>query len=193
MSVAILSVLAVVTIALLVVLTRFLKTPSTAAVRVFSPVAMVVFPALWLVGMLAYADSEMRTVSFCTSCHEMQAYGNSLESVGEGSLAAEHYRDGYVDRTKACYTCHTNPGLAGYVDAKMRGMNDVRVHYLGEPSGELELVAPYLNAVCLKCHGEAEGFLDVAGHQYPETLMDELRTEETSCLDCHGAGHILED
>ncbi|MFH1689793.1 MAG: NapC/NirT family cytochrome c [Candidatus Eisenbacteria bacterium] len=193
MSATILAVLAVVTIVLLVVLTRFLKTPSTGAARAFSLIAMVALPALWLLGMLAYADSEMRTVSFCTSCHEMDAYGTSMEIEGDGSLAAAHYRNGYVDRTKACYTCHTNPGFAGYVDAKMRGMNDVRVHYFGKPLEELELVEPYRNAVCLKCHGEVEGLLEGSWHQYPETLMGELKAEEMSCLDCHGAGHILED
>ncbi|MFH1865922.1 MAG: NapC/NirT family cytochrome c [Candidatus Eisenbacteria bacterium] len=193
MSATLLAVLAVVIVVLLIVLTRFLKTPSTGAARVFSLVAMMALPALWLLGMLAYADSEMRTVSFCTSCHEMHAYGNSLEIEGDGSLAAAHYRNGRVDRTKACYTCHTNPGLVGYLDAKMRGMNDVRVHYFGKPLEELELVEPYRNAVCLKCHGVTGGFLEGYGHKYPETLIDDLKAEETSCLDCHGAGHILED
>ena len=193
MSATILTVLAVVTIVLLVALTRFLRTPATGIARVFSAVAMGLLPAVWLLGMLVYADSEMKKVSFCLSCHEMHAYGQSLEVDDDEALSASHYRNNRVDRTKACYTCHTNPGLLGYFDAKMRGIHDVRVHYFGEAPEEPELVEPYRNAVCLKCHGEAENFLEGYGHQYPETLIDDLKAEETSCLDCHDVGHILED
>jgi nitrate/TMAO reductase-like tetraheme cytochrome c subunit len=193
MIVTILSVFAAVIVVLLVALTRFLRTPSTGVVRVFSVVAMGLLPAIWLMSMLVYADSEMKKVSFCTSCHEMYAYGKSLQVDDDEALSASHYRNNRVNRKKACYTCHTNPGLLGYVDAKMRGMHDVRVHYFGKAPDELELVAPYRNAVCLKCHGEAENFLNGDGHQYPETLIEDLKAEEMSCLDCHDVGHILED
>ena len=193
MSVTILAVFAVIIVVLLVALTRLLRTPSTGVVRVFSVVTMGALPAVWLLGMLVYADSEMKKVSFCTSCHEMHAHGRSLEVGDDEVLSASHYRNNRVGRKKACYTCHTNPGLLGYLDAKMRGMHDVRVHYFGKAPEELELVEPYRNAVCLKCHGEAENFLDGAGHQYPETLIDDLEAEEMSCLDCHDVGHILED
>ena len=193
MAVTILAVLAIVIIVLLVALTRFLRTPSTGVVRAFSVVAMVALPGLWLLGMLVYADSEMKKTSFCLSCHEMHAYGNSLEVDDEGSLAASHYRNNRVDQSKACYTCHTNPGFRGYVDAKLRGVHDVRVHYFAKAPDELELVAPYRNAVCLKCHGKAKNFLEGYGHQYPETLIDDLKAEEMSCLSCHDPGHILEN
>jgi nitrate/TMAO reductase-like tetraheme cytochrome c subunit len=79
------------------------------------------------------------------------------------------------------------------MDAKLRGLHDVRVHYFGKAPEELELVAPYNNAVCLKCHGEAKSFLEGGGHQYPETLIDELKAGEMSCLDCHDIAHYLED
>lgn len=193
MSATILAVLAIVVVVLLVALTRFLTTPAGGVARVFSVVAMGALPALWLMGMLLYADSEMKKVSFCTKCHEMHAYGASLDVDDDEALLASHYRNNRVDRKKACYTCHTNPGLLGYLDAKMRGMHDVRVHYFGKAPEELELVEPYRNAICLTCHGEAETFLTGDGHQYPETLIDELKAEEMSCLDCHDVGHILED
>jgi nitrate/TMAO reductase-like tetraheme cytochrome c subunit len=192
MAVTILAVLAIVVIVLLVVLTRFLRTPSSGVGRAFSVVAMVALPGLWLLSMLVYADTQMKKTSFCLSCHEMHAYGASLEA-DDGSLAATHYLNNRVDRSKACYTCHTNPGLSGYVDAKLRGLHDVRVHYFAEAPEELELVAPYRNAVCLECHGEAQNFIEGYGHQYPETLIDDLKAETTSCLDCHDTGHTLED
>ena len=193
MGTTILAVLAAVIIVLLVALTRFLRTPATGVVRVFSVIAMGALPALWLMSMLLFANSAMTKVSFCSKCHEMDPYVASLEVDDDESLAASHYRHNRVDKKKACYTCHTNPGFLGFLDAKMRGMHDVRVHYFGKAPEELELVEPYRNAICLKCHGEAENFLEGDGHQYPETLIDELKAEEMSCLDCHDTGHILED
>jgi nitrate/TMAO reductase-like tetraheme cytochrome c subunit len=192
MIVATLAALAALVVLLLLVLTRFLRTPATGVARVFAVIAMVALPGMWLVSMLAYADSEMKKTSFCLSCHEMHAHGLSLEGDDE-SLAASHYLNNRVDRKKACYTCHTNPGLSGYVDAKLRGIHDVRVHYFGKAPDELELVAPYRNAVCLQCHGEARNFLEGAGHQYPDTLIDELKAEEASCLDCHYFAHDMEE
>lgn len=193
MVVTILVVLAVVTVALLVVLTMAIRSRSTSIGRTFAVVAMVALPGVWLLGMFAYADSEMKKVSFCTSCHEeMGAYGASLENDEYGALAATHYLNSRVDRKKACYVCHTEPGLKGYVDAKLRGLHDVRVHYFGDAPEELELVKPYDNAVCLSCHGEAQNFLEGMGHQYPETLIDDMKAGEVSCLDCHGPAHSLE-
>jgi len=193
MSVTILAVFAAVVILLLVGLTRALKSPSTGFARSFAVVAMVLLPSVWLLAMLVYADSEMKKVSFCTSCHEMQPYGESLHVDGDESLSASHYQNNRVDNKKACYVCHTEPGLLGYMDAKLRGLHDVRVHYFGKAPEELELVAPYNNAVCLECHGEAKSFLEGGGHQYPETLIDELKAGEMSCLDCHDVAHSLED
>jgi nitrate/TMAO reductase-like tetraheme cytochrome c subunit len=193
MGVTILAILAIVVVVLLIALTRFLRTPAGGIARLFSVVAMGALPAVWLLGMLIYADSEMKKVSFCTGCHEMQAYAQSLEVEDDESLAASHYRNNRVDQKKACYKCHTNPGLLGYLDAKMRGMHDVRLHYFASVPDEFELAEPYRNAVCLKCHGEAENFLQGEGHQYPETLIEELKAEEMSCLDCHDVGHILGD
>jgi nitrate/TMAO reductase-like tetraheme cytochrome c subunit len=192
MSVTILAVFAAVMILLLVSLTRALKSPSTGFARSLAVVAMVLLPLVWLLAMLVYADSEMKKVSFCTSCHEMKPYGESLHDDDE-PLSASHYQNNRVDKKKACYVCHTEPGLLGYMGAKLRGLHDVRVHYFGKAPEELELVAPYDNAVCLKCHGEAKSFLEGGGHQYPETLIDELKAGEMSCLDCHDIAHHLED
>jgi len=193
MSVTILAVFAAVAVLFLAVLTRVIKSPSTGFARSFAVVAMVLLPSVWLLAMLVYADSEMRKVSFCTSCHEMDSYGRSLHVDDDEPLSASHYQNHRVDTKKACYVCHTEPGLLGYMDAKLRGLHDVRVHYFGKAPEELELVAPYDNAVCLKCHGEAKTFLEGGGHQYPETLIDELKTGEISCLDCHDIAHSLED
>jgi nitrate/TMAO reductase-like tetraheme cytochrome c subunit len=188
-----LAIIAVIAIIALLVLVRFLRTPATGVARVFSVVAMIAIPGVWLMGMLAYSDSQMHKVSFCLKCHEMQPYGESLKVEDDESLPAAHYRNNRVPQEKACYVCHTNPGFLGYVDAKLRGVHDVRVHYFGKAPDQLELAAPFRNAVCLQCHGEAENFLKGMGHQFPKSLINDLRAEKTSCLECHDVAHILED
>jgi nitrate/TMAO reductase-like tetraheme cytochrome c subunit len=193
MVVTTLAMIAVIAVLALIVLIRFLKTPATGLARVFSVVGMILIPGAWLLGMLAYADSEMHKTSFCISCHkEMGAYGRSLQNDEDGALSAVHYLNNRVDQDRACYECHTEPGLRGYADAKLRGLHDVRVHYFGRAPEKLELVAPFNNAVCLKCHGKAKSFLEGAGHQYPDTLIAELKAGEVLCLDCHEPGHSLE-
>jgi nitrate/TMAO reductase-like tetraheme cytochrome c subunit len=189
----ILTVSAAVVILLLVGLTRAIRTPSSSIGRTYAVVAMIGLPGVWMLGMFAYADAEMHKTSFCISCHEeMGVYGRSLQNDQYGALAAVHYLNNRVDQERACYTCHTNPGFSGYVDAKLRGLHDVRVHYFGKAPDTLKLVAPFRNAVCLQCHGESKSFLEGMGHQFPPTLIDDLKAEETSCLLCHSPAHSLE-
>lgn len=152
-------------------------------------VAMVALPGLWTLGMLVHADGQMRSTGFCLSCHEMAPYGESLSSGDGDALARQHYGNGWVDAEKACYVCHTSPGVSGFVDAKLTGLHDVRVHYMGTVPDTIRLVDPYPNDICLSCHGGEPVFEDSPGHRYPETLRDDLTQDRTSCLECHGPGH----
>jgi hypothetical protein len=149
---------------------------------------MVALPGLWLLGMLVHADTSMRKTSFCLSCHEMQPYGSSLTTNGEETLAAAHYRGGRSDRDKACYVCHTKPAIAGYVDAKLRGLHDVRVHYFGEIPERLSIRGGYDVSICLECHAITENFRDVDIH---DAVMADIETGSVTCLDCHGPAHSI--
>ncbi|MFH1502512.1 MAG: NapC/NirT family cytochrome c [Candidatus Eisenbacteria bacterium] len=181
---------AVVALALLLAFRLTLRSLSTRRERVLAFLAMGVVPAVWFLAVLGYSDDAMHKTSFCASCHEMGPYYESLLSEDEDSLPASHYRNARVDREKACYECHTRPGLGGLVEAKLKGLHDVKVHYFEEAPEELELHGEYDTAICLKCHAEAASFREGALHQ---SFMDELLTGETSCLDCHDVGHVLEE
>lgn len=185
-----LAVAALVALAALITLRCSMRTRATLRRRLFTFAAMCVLPGLWLLGMLAYADTSMRKTSFCLSCHEMEPYGKSLTSNGVETLAAAHYRGGRSDREKACYVCHTRPGLPGYVDAKLRGLHDVRVHYLGDVPETLSIRGGYDVSVCLECHGRTENFREQAVHL---AVMDGIEAGDVSCLDCHGAAHELDE
>ncbi len=176
-------------IVLLLVFRRTMKSLATRPERILAFLAMAVLPALWLAGMMGYADHEFKKVSFCTQCHEMWEHGASLTSDSDESLAAVHFRNNLVDRETACYKCHTRPGLAGLVEAKKKGLHDVYAHYLGESPEVLEIHGEYDTHICLKCHGEAESFLTGWGH---EAILEELQSGEMSCLECHDVAHELD-
>ena len=115
----------------------------------------------------------------------MLPYVESLEAADE-SLASAHYGAEAVNRDRACYTCHTRPGFGGYVEAKLTGLHDLRVHFLGEVPDELVLRHEYDTAICLKCHTASESFGSEAMH---EPFMDGILSGDVSCLECHGPAH----
>ncbi len=186
----ILAVGAIVVLVPLLALRSSMRTRATLARRLFAFVVMFVLPGVWLLGMLAYADTSMRKTSFCLSCHEMQPYGESLIMDGREALASAHYRGGRSDREKACYVCHTKPGLAGYIDAKLRGIHDVRVHYLGDIPDTMTIKGGYDVSICLECHGKTENFRESPLHK---SVMSDIESGKVSCLDCHGAAHKLDE
>ncbi len=174
----------------LLALRSSMRTRATPARRLFSFAAMFVLPGLWMFGMFAYADVSMRKMSFCVSCHEMKPYGQSLVMDGREALASAHYRGGRSDREKACYVCHTKPGMSGYVEAKLNGLRDVWVHYFGEIPDTMKIEGGYDVRTCLECHGPTDNFREQPLHK---AVMREIESGETSCLDCHGAAHKLDE
>lgn len=183
---------AVVILVLLAVLWRVRDSLSTPFGRALSLGTMALLPAVWVAGVLLESDARIKKVSFCTGCHEMAQYGESLLVDDDESLPAVHYRNGLVPREKACYTCHSKHGLTGYAEAKLAGLHDIYVHYLHEVPERIHLRSEYPTEICLHCHAEAQSFLEGRGHQYPKSLLDDLKSGEVSCLECHDVAHYLE-
>jgi nitrate/TMAO reductase-like tetraheme cytochrome c subunit len=179
---------AVVAVALLLMLRASVRSPGERRAGALAFVAMLVVPGVWFLGMLAYADGAMRSVSFCVRCHEMRPYAEDL-LMGEESLAAAHFREDHVDRDRACYDCHTRPGFSGFVEAKLTGLHDLRVHYFGDVPEELSLGRDYPMSICLKCHA-VEGLKDDAVHR---PVAGDLVSGAIACLDCHGVVHDRTD
>ena len=131
-----------------------------------------------------------KSTDFCLSCHEMNNYGKSLLIDDSDYLPAVHYQNHLVDQDNACFTCHTSYTMYGDVEAKIKGLKHVWVHYLGGASETIELYDPYSNRECLYCHQGARSFEEGEDH------IDEaeaLATGETSCLDCHDLIHDVEE
>ena len=181
---------AIVLIVLILLVRRATGTLATRQGKVLALVVLGLLPIMWLGGAMTYTDAAMKKVDFCVQCHSMVSYGESLHADDDWALSAVHYQNNLVDREKACYVCHTSYVAFGGLKAKLRGLRHVQAHYLGGHEGEIALYQPYDNADCLRCHGVARSFLEGSGHQ---GFMDELRSGETSCLECHDEAHYFED
>lgn len=155
--------------------------------------AFVAFFALPLAitGLGANGHMEQsKSTEFCLSCHVMEPYGTSLRVDSEEHLAAVHYQNNLVPQKKACFTCHTQYTMYGDFAAKLNGMKHVWVYYTGQTPEKLELYEPYQNRECLSCHGGARSFLEGEVHV---DFIEELKSGETSCLECHDVVHDVDE
>jgi nitrate/TMAO reductase-like tetraheme cytochrome c subunit len=159
---------------------------SSGTRRIFVFLALTALPALWTMGLLVRADSTLRSAKFCLACHEMAPFGESLESGDQDLLAASHYQNGWINRQRACYDCHTEPGIGGFVDAKLTGIHDLRVHFLGTIPEKIELRRPYPSSICISCHGERD-ISERDGHS--PGLLREVMIGNMTCVGCHGPAH----
>jgi len=156
--------------------------------RILAFVTLFLLPALLTAGGLKAHMEQAKSTEFCLSCHVMEPYGDSLWTEDAAYLAASHFQNRRVPREAACYSCHTDYTMFGDVNAKIRGLRHVWVQYVSGPPApeEIELYSPYRNRECLHCHGGARAFLE---NDFHVEMLAELRSEETSCLDCHGDVH----
>ena len=116
----------------------------------------------------------------------MEPYLADLQNPESSSLAATHYKNRYIQEHH-CYTCHTDYGMFGTLQAKMDGLGHVVRNITGRYSLPLKIAHPYPSARCLACHGESQKFLRSEGH--PKEDLPKLLSGETSCIDCHGPAH----
>ncbi len=132
---------------------------------------------------------KAKSTDFCLSCHEMEPYGRTLHADAEW-LPAVHLQNRRIPSDKACYVCHTSYTMFGDLEAKMKGVRHLAVHYFGEIPETIELYEPYRNRECLHCHGGARYLLEDGMHD--ELLLAE-DVEEVSCLECHDTVHELDE
>ncbi|MDJ0840091.1 MAG: NapC/NirT family cytochrome c [Acidobacteriota bacterium] len=150
---------------------------------VFAPM-----PLVYGLGVTLHSLNAMKSVEFCGSCHVMDAYIDSLHVEDAESIPAIHYQNNWVPQENACYDCHSEYSMFGDIKAKLNGLKHVYVNYVTGPPEEIELYQAYRNEDCLHCHGPAKNYQ--SGEDHVDNA-EEIKTGETSCLDCHDVGHVL--
>ncbi|MBI4209067.1 MAG: NapC/NirT family cytochrome c [Deltaproteobacteria bacterium] len=148
-------------------------------------------PALVLSAAVHINMENSKEVSFCLSCHEMEAYGESLEEDDDERIPTIHYQNNWVHKEKACYECHTDYTLYGPIKAKIQGLLHMNVHYFKGAPKKIEIYQPYNNRECLRCHEGAKKFEETEYHQQDPKMRVRLKTNKQSCMDkgCHDVIH----
>ena len=150
--------------------------------------AFVVLPlSVTAAGAWAHLERSKST-AFCLSCHEMEPYGRSLAVDDADALPANHMQNHRVPPERACYACHTAYTLFGDLQAKIKGVQHLWVHYRGPLPATIELYEPYLNRECLACHAGARSFEESVMHT---DIRADLASEAMSCLECHPVVHDI--
>lgn len=170
---------------ILIAALRAFKNPEKGGTKWGLLVAFGVLP----LGLLLLSDSillgEMKEVRFCGSCHPMEPFVKSVHNPTDSTLAAVHVQR-HLIREEPCYTCHTDYALLGGVKSKWRGLRHLYAYYTSDRQTRPKLYSPYPNANCLHCHAGAAKYEESPTHQ---TISEELKKGEASCLDCHGPAH----
>jgi trimethylamine-N-oxide reductase cytochrome c-type subunit TorC len=134
---------------------------------------MTLVLSLMLIGgaVLLAGDWYGSRSATCGRCHALQA---STQSWQAGTHAA-------VD----CLDCHADPGLAGALGARVRGLGNLAAHIAGS---EPFLSTSVPNGACLRCHGDVDQGVRV--NNGIRVRHRDFLEVGTGCVDCHrGAGH----
>ena len=177
-------ILAVLTIALILLLRFRPHLLSTPGGRILALVALLLLPVASMRSAFNLHFESSKQTEFCMSCHVMEPYGQSLLVDDPEAVPAQHFQNRRVDRDKACFTCHTSYTMFGDMKAKMNGLRHLLVYYTGQTPDKIELYSPFSNRECLYCHVSSRNFEEL--HQYD---MTELVSNEVGCMECHGTSH----
>lgn len=147
---------------------------------------VIVVPALLASVTAKMAFSRAQSVEFCGSCHVMQPWIDNVTGEESDSLAAEHYKRRWIQHEQ-CYTCHTNYGFLGPMEAKVKGVRHVIAYYIGEDA-KIELYDEFPNENCLHCHLDAKGFREDSNHD----PLEDILSGKDRCVECHENIHGVE-
>ena len=105
---------------------------------------------------------------FCNSCHEMNFYYNSWQNSTHGTKAV-------------CFDCHSEPGLQGSIEEKVRGAGQVVAHFSGKYPVPIQIITRVKNDQCLVCHPETRNIIDKTIEAKHSLHMD----RSVLCAECH--------
>ncbi|MHB0878144.1 MAG: cytochrome c3 family protein [Anaerolineae bacterium] len=142
-------------------LSRFLRIPRRTAIALGAVFVVLVVAG----GSFQYVTTRPQ---FCRSCHEMGLYYDTW-------LGSKHAE------SASCITCHTDPNLVGFMDEKVRGLDELIAHFRGDFRTPLRAIVRVKDSRCTICHSLASAPTDgerIAAHSaHAEAGV--------LCVDCH--------
>jgi len=120
-------------------------------------------------GMDIYHRTE--GAQFCGSCHEMQH--------NFATWQASHHKD------IRCVDCHANPGLSGWLSAKLGGVRQLGKHITAAKIDDIhmkDIHRQVVNNNCSRCHKDAVKNKDIRGIRIAHAKHRKLTK---NCISCH--------
>ncbi|MEE9562477.1 MAG: NapC/NirT family cytochrome c [Thermoanaerobaculia bacterium] len=149
----------------------------------FLGIAVLPIPAIFMSTAVGLEHSKQ--LKFCNSCHAMDPFIDDMKDVASNQLAARHYKNRFIQKAH-CYTCHTNYGIFGTMEAKLNGMKHMWGDFTGHWSHPIEISKPYQYQICLNCHAGAVRFEQLEEH---DGVIEEVLSGEGGCNPCHELAH----
>lgn len=156
--------------------------------KILAFLGLFVLPALCLVGGMDTHVQQSEQTRFCTSCHAMVPYGQSLYVDDASYIPAAHFQNHRVPADMACYACHADYTIYGPLKDKLRGVTRIYMQYVSKPPNPIRIPGGYNNNQCLHCHLGARSFQENPIHS---AVMDSLTSNQMSCISsgCHDTIH----
>jgi nitrate/TMAO reductase-like tetraheme cytochrome c subunit len=149
----------------------------------FLGIAVLPIPAIFMSTAVGLEHSKQ--LKFCNSCHAMDPFMDDMKDVASNQLAARHYKNRFIQKAH-CYTCHTNYGIFGTMEAKLNGMKHMWGDFTDHWSHPIEISKPYQYQICLNCHAGAVRFERLEEH---DGVIEEVLSGEGGCNPCHELAH----
>ena len=153
----------------------------------FIGVCVLPLPASFM--SIGVGIEQSKDVTFCKSCHVMNPFFNDMTDPNSTTLAAVHYKNRYIQR-EHCWTCHSDYGIFGTVEAKINGLKEVYRYTFRTYRLPVRMGQPYDLSICLNCHAQSALFLKPRNDPEAHTgTLQAVIDNEISCLTCHGPVH----
>ncbi|MCJ7732720.1 NapC/NirT family cytochrome c, partial [Candidatus Bathyarchaeota archaeon] len=127
---------------------------------------------LIVIGGIVFIGASFQVIEaqpeFCKTCHEMEFHYDTW-------MASTH-----VDEAN-CLDCHTESGVKGFIDAKVRALTELVAHITGKYEIPIRSNIRVKDLTCLKCHTDAESIADVSVDARHDLHME----NGVLCSDCH--------
>ncbi len=148
-------------------------------------VSMFALPVVVVLSTGTTVLETTKTVQSCASCHVMDPFVNDLYDSNSNTLAAQHYKNGWISEYQ-CYTCHTTYGAHGTFEGKRDGFRHWLLFVTNTWEDPISFAGSYPNQNCASCHAGTPKYNAVPSHA---ALSDRMRADEVSCTSCHGPAH----
>jgi cytochrome c nitrite reductase small subunit len=126
---------------------------------------------------------QSKEVAFCSHCHVMDPFIDDMRDPGSATLASLHYQNRYIQKNH-CWSCHSDYGIFGSVEAKISGLSHVYNYSAENYDLPVKLRHDYNFGICLYCHAESAKYQEAHA-----SVAAQILEMGGACMKCHQRAH----